>query len=77
MDIMKWSHAKRYRAALSWVLALVAAKLLYEARAALLPFLIGSIMAYIMLPVVNWLDGWRCWWCTGSPFSALSAYSRL
>jgi predicted PurR-regulated permease PerM len=57
MDIMKWSHAKRYRAALSWVLALVAAKLLYEARAALLPFLIGSIMAYIMLPVVNWLDG--------------------
>jgi predicted PurR-regulated permease PerM len=56
MGIMNCSNAKRYRVALLCALVLVAAGLLYQARAALLPFMVGSILAYIMLPLVNWLD---------------------
>ncbi len=56
MDAMNWSKTKRNRTALTLALLLLTVTLLYQARAALLPFVLGSILAYIMLPLINWLD---------------------
>lgn len=57
MDITNWSNAKRARAAFAVALVLLLATVLYKARAALLPFVVASLLAYIMLPLINWLDG--------------------
>jgi predicted PurR-regulated permease PerM len=35
---------------------LLALIVLYLARTALLPFIVGSILVYIMLPIIDWLD---------------------
>jgi len=56
MDAMNWSKTKRNRTALTLALLLLTVTLLYQARAALLPFILGSVLAYIMLPLINWLD---------------------
>jgi len=56
MDSMNWSKTKRNRTALTLALLLLAVTVLYQARAALLPFVLGSVLAYIMLPLINWLD---------------------
>ncbi len=56
MDVMSWSNAKRIRVGLTLVLLLLASTFLYQARAALLPFFVGAILAYILLPLINWLD---------------------
>jgi predicted PurR-regulated permease PerM len=37
-------------------LLFLASALVYQARAALLPFFVGAILAYILLPLINWLD---------------------
>ena len=47
---------QRGRAALTAVLVLLVAGLLYIARRALMPLAIGTVFAYIMLPFINWLD---------------------
>jgi len=56
MNITEWSTARRIRAGLTVALVLLAAAFLHRARAALLPFLAGSILSYIMLPFIDWLD---------------------
>ncbi len=56
MSILNWSNAKRIRVTLTLVLLLLASVFLYRARAALLPFFVGAILAYILLPPINWLD---------------------
>jgi predicted PurR-regulated permease PerM len=56
MDIKEWTNVKRARAVLGVMLVLLTAAFLYQARAALLPFALASVLAYIMLPLINWLD---------------------
>lgn len=56
MSISNWSNAKRIRVTLTLVLLLLASAFLYRARAALLPFFVGALLAYILLPPINWLD---------------------
>ena len=48
--------AQRGRTALTIVLSLLIAGLLYSARRALMPLALGTVFAYIMLPLINWLD---------------------
>jgi predicted PurR-regulated permease PerM len=51
-----WSTARRARALLTLVLVLLVLGLLAEARRALMPLALGTVVAYIMLPAVDWLD---------------------
>ncbi|MBC7231656.1 MAG: AI-2E family transporter [Chloroflexi bacterium] len=51
-----WSKRQRARALITIALLLLLGWLLYQARRALLPFLLGSVFAYILLPFINWLD---------------------
>lgn len=48
--------ARHARTALTVVLLLTIAGLLYTARRALMPLAVGTIFAYTMLPLINWLD---------------------
>jgi predicted PurR-regulated permease PerM len=50
------TRAQRGRAALTAVLLLLVASMLYIARRALLPLAVGTVFAYVMLPLINWLD---------------------
>jgi predicted PurR-regulated permease PerM len=50
------TRAQRGRTALTVVLLLLVASLLYIARRALMPLAVGTVFAYIMLPLINWLD---------------------
>ena len=56
MEIRKWPPAKRLRVFLSLALALLVTGLLYRTFAALLPFILGAVLSYIMMPLINWLD---------------------
>ena len=56
MNTANWSTTKRIRVVLTLALLLLASTLVYQARAALLPFFVGAILAYILLPLINWLD---------------------
>lgn len=47
---------RRARTALSVALSLLIVGLLYAARRALMPLAVGTVFAYIMLPLINWLD---------------------
>ncbi|MBC7260866.1 MAG: AI-2E family transporter, partial [Chloroflexi bacterium] len=51
-----WSKRQRARALITLALILLIAWLLYQARRALLPFVLGTVFAYILLPFINWLD---------------------
>ena len=50
------TRAQRGRAALTVVLLLLVASMLYIARRALMPLAVGTVFAYVMLPLINWLD---------------------
>jgi len=50
------SPARRNRLVLIGVLVLIAGSMLYVARAALFPYILGLVAAYLMLPLVNLLD---------------------
>lgn len=56
MSIGQWSDRQRTRAIITAVVLLLALVVLYLARTALLPFILGSILVYIMLPIIDWLD---------------------
>lgn len=56
MSMVNWSEKQRARALITLTLLLLTATLLYVARAALLPFILGTLFVYVMLPVINWLD---------------------
>lgn len=51
-----WNTVRRARAVLTLVLLLLVGGLLYTARRALTPLAAGTLVAYIMLPLVDWLD---------------------
>jgi len=51
-----WTTQRRARVALVAVLALLLAYLFFAARRALMPLAAGTVVAYIMLPLINWLD---------------------
>jgi predicted PurR-regulated permease PerM len=50
------SPARRNRLVLVGILALIIGLMLYVARAALFPYVLGLVVAYLMLPLVNLLD---------------------
>ena len=54
--MIKWTREQRARALVTLSLLLLVTALLYKARKALLPFVLGTIFAYIMLPLINRLD---------------------
>lgn len=51
-----WTTVRRARAVLTLVLVLLVTGLLYSARRALMPLAAGTLVAYIMLPLIDWLD---------------------
>ena len=51
------SSSRRNRLILIGLLMLIIGAMLYVARAALFPYLFGLVVAYLVLPLVNWLDG--------------------
>lgn len=51
-----WNTRQRVRALVTMLLLLLITWLLYQARRALLPFVLGTVFAYILLPFINWLD---------------------
>ena len=47
----------RQKRALLWVaLGLLVGGMIWAARAVLLPYILGLVLAYLLLPLVNWLD---------------------
>jgi predicted PurR-regulated permease PerM len=54
--MLNMAPARRNRILLWVALGLLVAGMLLSARRVLLPYVLGLIMAYILLPVVNWLD---------------------
>ena len=56
MSVVNWSDRQRTRAIISAAMLLLTLIVLYLARTALLPFMLGSILVYIMLPIIDWLD---------------------
>jgi predicted PurR-regulated permease PerM len=49
--------AQRNRLLLWLALGLLVGGMIWAARAVLLPYLLGLVLAYLLLPLVNWLDG--------------------
>jgi len=56
VSLLKWPRKHNAQLLIALSLSLVAAALLYRARAALLPFILGSVLVYVVLPVIDWLD---------------------
>lgn len=58
--MLQWLPAQltrqRMRATFGVFLALLAAYLIYQARGALAPFVLGLLAAYVLLPGVDWLE---------------------
>lgn len=50
------SPAKRNRLILWSAIVLLVGGMLWAARGVLLPYLLGLVLAYLLLPLVNWLD---------------------
>lgn len=48
--------SRRKRAILWIALGLVVGGMLWAARGVLLPYILGLVLAYVLLPLVNWLD---------------------
>lgn len=51
-----WSHRQKTRAVITAAVILLALIVLYLSRTALLPFVLGSFLVYLMLPIIDWLD---------------------
>jgi predicted PurR-regulated permease PerM len=56
MSIADWSERQKTRMIITAAVLLIALIVLYVARTALLPFILGTILVYIMLPIIDWLD---------------------
>lgn len=56
MPILNISPGRRNRILLWLALGVLVGAMVWAAREVLLPYILGLIMAYILLPVVNWLD---------------------
>lgn len=51
-----WTTVRKARAALTIFLFILIGGLLWLARRALQPLVVGTVFAYVMLPLINWLD---------------------
>lgn len=56
MSMFKMAPARRNRILLWLALGLLVAGMLWVAHRVLLPYVLGIVLAYILLPVVNWID---------------------
>ncbi len=56
MPVFAMSPAQRNRLLLWLVLGLLVGGMIWAARNVLLPYLLGLVLAYLLLPLVNWLD---------------------
>jgi predicted PurR-regulated permease PerM len=56
MVIRNLSPAKRNRLILWTALILLVGSMIWAARKVLLPYIVGLVLAYLLLPVVNWID---------------------
>ncbi len=56
MSIANWSERQKTRMIITAAVLLLALIVLYMARTALLPFILGTILVYIMLPIIDGLD---------------------
>jgi predicted PurR-regulated permease PerM len=54
--MLKWVRSQRPRHLFAAAFALLVVALLYVARRALLPFVLGTALAYILLPLTNFLN---------------------
>lgn len=54
--MLKWVRSQRPRHLFAAAFALLVVALLYVARRALLPFVLGTVLAYILLPLTNFLN---------------------
>jgi len=54
--MLNWTRAQRARALVTLSLILLITALLYMARNALLPFILGAVCVYIVSPLINLLD---------------------
>lgn len=61
----KMPPARRNRLILWVILSLVVAGMLWVARQVLLPFILGLVLAYLLLPLVNWLERHMPAWLQG------------
>jgi predicted PurR-regulated permease PerM len=49
--------SSKYKRAILWAaLALLVGGMIWTARGVLLPYILGLVLAYLLLPLVNWLD---------------------
>ncbi len=79
--MFRMSPARRNRLLLWAALALLISGMIWAARKVLLPYIVGLVLAYLLLPVVNWLDrhmpeklhGWRL----ARPLSIVLTYLLL
>jgi predicted PurR-regulated permease PerM len=79
--MFKISPARRNRLLLWTALSLLVLAMIWAARKVLLPYILGLVLAYLLLPVVNWLDrhmptklhGWK----VARPLSILVTYLLL
>jgi predicted PurR-regulated permease PerM len=51
-----WSDRQKTRTIITAAVLVLALIVLYLARTALLPFILGSILVYLTLPIIDWLD---------------------
>jgi predicted PurR-regulated permease PerM len=54
--MLKMAPAKRNRLLLWTALCILILGMIWAARKVLLPYLVGLVLAYLLLPLVNWLD---------------------
>jgi predicted PurR-regulated permease PerM len=56
MSMVDMSPAKRNRLLLWAAIVLLVGGVIWAARKVLLPYILGLVLAYLLLPLVNWLD---------------------
>ncbi len=54
--MLQISPAKRNRLLLWTALTILVVGMIWAARKVLLPYIVGLVLAYLLLPLVNWLD---------------------
>ena len=56
MSMADWSDRQKTRTIITAAVLVLALIVLYLARTALLPFILGTLLVYILLPIIDWLD---------------------
>jgi len=56
VSMADWSDRQKTRTIITAAVLVLALIVLYLARTALLPFILGTLLVYILLPIIDWLD---------------------